>query len=312
MSTAGEQERLTFDLPVTLPADGTGEAAFVPALWATRRIGELLERIDLDGENPELVEELVTLSTRYGILTPYTAFLAEEDVALDEVAENRASARRNLNMGLNVTGGALGVRQRAGNQALRQSDRAADSSAATSRAATSTARRLGRRRAGRGRARRRIWAAAGSAGSEQPPAPLRRRGGRRRASGELVDELTPTLAAPADARLTERAEQVFEEERYGRVTVLPDGTRVPAARVQRVAGRSLFFKNGRWEDSTLTEGQRAAEPTKIEQFSDAYFDLAKEAGDALAPLLALTEPTLVRIGDEAYLITPPEVEGGES
>ena len=96
-STAGGGERLSFTLPVTLPADSDEAAAFLPALWATRRIGELLDRIDLDGENPELVEELVTLSTRYGILTPYTAFLAEENVELEALAENRESARRNLN-----------------------------------------------------------------------------------------------------------------------------------------------------------------------------------------------------------------------
>ncbi len=95
-STAGDGEPLTFKLPITLPKDSDDAAAFLPALWATRRIGELLNRIDLDGENHELVDELVALSTRYGILTPYTAFLAEEDVALDAVAANRGVVRGNL------------------------------------------------------------------------------------------------------------------------------------------------------------------------------------------------------------------------
>ncbi|WP_171190016.1 VIT and vWA domain-containing protein, partial [Alienimonas chondri] len=125
-STGSDGEELSFSLPVTLPADSDDSADFLPALWATRRIGELLDRIDLDGENPELVEELVALSTRYGILTPYTAFLAEEEVRLDALALNRGMARRRLNESLARTDGAFGISQRAGKQAFKSSGRAAD------------------------------------------------------------------------------------------------------------------------------------------------------------------------------------------
>ena len=58
-------------------ADG-GEA-FIPRLWATRAIGHLMQQIRLRGEDPELVQSVVSLSTRYGIITPYTSFLIEED-----------------------------------------------------------------------------------------------------------------------------------------------------------------------------------------------------------------------------------------
>ena len=43
-----------------------------------RRIGEIIDEIDLKGKNDELVKELVGLSTKHGILTPYTSFLADE------------------------------------------------------------------------------------------------------------------------------------------------------------------------------------------------------------------------------------------
>ena len=57
----------------------SGGEAFIPRLWATRAIGHLMQQIRLDGENPELVQSIVNLSTRYGIITPYTSFLIEED-----------------------------------------------------------------------------------------------------------------------------------------------------------------------------------------------------------------------------------------
>jgi Ca-activated chloride channel family protein len=55
------------------------ERAFIPRLWATRKVGYLLNQIRLHGESRELVEEIVELAVRYGIVTPYTSFLVEED-----------------------------------------------------------------------------------------------------------------------------------------------------------------------------------------------------------------------------------------
>ena len=56
-----------------------GGEAFIPRLWATRAIGHLMQQIRLRGEDAELVQSIVALSTRYGIITPYTSFLIEED-----------------------------------------------------------------------------------------------------------------------------------------------------------------------------------------------------------------------------------------
>jgi Ca-activated chloride channel family protein len=57
-----------------------GGDAFVPRLWATRKVGYLLNQIRLHGESEELVQEIVDLAVRYGIMTPYTSFLVNEDV----------------------------------------------------------------------------------------------------------------------------------------------------------------------------------------------------------------------------------------
>jgi Ca-activated chloride channel family protein len=51
---------------------------FLPRLWATRRVGWLMEQIRTNGEQKELTDEIVDLGTRYGIVTPYTSYLAVE------------------------------------------------------------------------------------------------------------------------------------------------------------------------------------------------------------------------------------------
>ncbi len=56
----------------------SGGDDFIPRLWATRKIGYLLNQIRLNGETKEVVNEIVTLAVRYGIVTPYTSFLIDE------------------------------------------------------------------------------------------------------------------------------------------------------------------------------------------------------------------------------------------
>ena len=51
---------------------------FIPRLWAARKIGYLLTQIRLNGEKEEWISAVVSLSLRYGIITPYTSFLVEE------------------------------------------------------------------------------------------------------------------------------------------------------------------------------------------------------------------------------------------
>ena len=66
------------DLTFASDRQQSQNAAFIPRLWATRKVGYLLNQIRLNGENRELIDEVVDLSVRYGIITPYTSFLVEE------------------------------------------------------------------------------------------------------------------------------------------------------------------------------------------------------------------------------------------
>jgi len=69
------------------------ENDFITRLWATRRVGDLLEEIRMQGENSELKKEIVTLATQYGIVTPYTSYLVQEDDVRLSAAEAPAPMR---------------------------------------------------------------------------------------------------------------------------------------------------------------------------------------------------------------------------
>jgi len=73
----GEEQTFSYGGQV-LPAESR-EMDFLPRLWATRKIGYLLNQIRLYGTEQELVDEIVDLSLRYGVMTPYTSFLVEEE-----------------------------------------------------------------------------------------------------------------------------------------------------------------------------------------------------------------------------------------
>jgi Ca-activated chloride channel family protein len=73
----------------------TDDNEFLPRLWASRRVGWLIEQIRLNGEKKELRDEVVDLGTRYGIVTPYTSFLAT-DGTYNAAAPQDAVARREL------------------------------------------------------------------------------------------------------------------------------------------------------------------------------------------------------------------------
>ena len=55
-----------------------GGEAFVARLWATRKIGLLLAELRRRGPERELIDAIIELSKRYGIVTPYTSYLVVE------------------------------------------------------------------------------------------------------------------------------------------------------------------------------------------------------------------------------------------
>jgi Ca-activated chloride channel family protein len=122
-------EKESFDFPaklVKMSDDDTN--AFVAKLWATRRVGDIIDEIDLKGRNEELVNELVALATEHGILTPYTSFLADESSEVRDLALNRQRTLGEVEA-LSEISGRYGIAQREAKLSLQVAEQAPAASA---------------------------------------------------------------------------------------------------------------------------------------------------------------------------------------
>ena len=97
----------------------------IPRLWATRKIGYLLNEIRLNGPDQELIDQIVRLSIRFGIVTPYTSYLVTESMPLgieqqDRIAEETFNEMKSAPAAPSF--GQDAVEQAAGEGALRDAD----------------------------------------------------------------------------------------------------------------------------------------------------------------------------------------------
>lgn len=244
-------ERKVFKFSVEFAArSGDESKAFVEKLWAIRRVGDILEEIDLHGKNQELIDELTHLALKHGILTPYTSFFADENVSLHELTEARRQASLRLDA-LQAAEGASGFVQRLfrremrGAKILDQADLAF---------------RL------REMDLDRAFAGMGGAAAASPPA-----------------------GAPPAAR-GPSLEQEIAQAASGET-------------VRYVGNRVFYRRQGQWIDGTLKPEQQK-NPIRIKQLSNEYFELIRKYGREIAQYLVFDEPTIVNIGQQAYLIEP--------
>jgi hypothetical protein len=123
-------QKQDFVTDVNFTADDTSNA-FIPRLWATRRVGWLLDEIRMHGESKELKDEVVRLARAHGIVTPYTAFLIMEDEQrrgvplssqnLRELSEDRGVALKAKDFYDSTNAEALDPRMRSGSRAVTNS-----------------------------------------------------------------------------------------------------------------------------------------------------------------------------------------------
>ncbi|OGN90184.1 MAG: hypothetical protein A2Y88_09420 [Chloroflexi bacterium RBG_13_48_10] len=86
----GERQTFIFsDQEFEKQSQANSIQAAIPRLWATRKIGYLLNQIRLQGANQEIIDQIVRLSIRYGIVTPYTSYLVTEEAPLGEAEQQR-------------------------------------------------------------------------------------------------------------------------------------------------------------------------------------------------------------------------------
>jgi Ca-activated chloride channel family protein len=86
----GEKQTFTFsEQDFEKESTANSVQASIPRLWATRKIGYLLNEIRLRGANQEIIDQIVRLSIRYGIVTPYTSYLVTEEAPLGAAEQQR-------------------------------------------------------------------------------------------------------------------------------------------------------------------------------------------------------------------------------
>ena len=219
-----------------------GEASdheFIPRLWATRRVGYLLDEIRLHGDNKELRDEVTELARKYGIVTPYTTYLITEDERKREVTQNfrtlrleerDEAAKQQLSFYYDSLGreksGDLGVAGAQATELLKRADKPSIAALGADQAA---------RRA-------------------MPSAPQSASG------GVTARSRIYSLNAPGQASVGRELKQVNESEN---------------AETRFVNGRT-FYRNGEsWLDSDVQKA-KTAEPIKIQFGSTEYFELLRK------------------------------------
>ncbi len=80
-----EETKVLLGFEADFPGSTTAHD-FVPRLWASVKIGYLLEQMRLHGETKELKDEIVRLSKTYGIMTELTSWLVLEDKSIHTAA----------------------------------------------------------------------------------------------------------------------------------------------------------------------------------------------------------------------------------
>lgn len=270
-------------------SDATRRNQFVETLWVTRRIGEIIDELDLKGQNKELVNELVALSLKHGIMTPYTSFLADENLSLHDRSGLMSEAESRSEQGLSVAYGSEGFLQRSYKSQLKAAIR--PRSDALSGAAEEVGNALDSGSP----------ALAGSGG--RPVGPNRR---ARMSSSGLASRLGgfPVGGGGLGGSGLEQNESKSDAKDS-------DESKVTATqRIRHIGIKTFYWKNDEWQDSeygTLKEDAQK-DVVEVQQLSDEYFKLTNMNDGRYSKYLTFTEPVLIRVDGRNYRIVPPHEE----
>lgn len=108
----------SYAVTADFPDGARPENDFVAALWAARRVGELLKELRLEGRDEARIREVIDLSRRFGIVTEYTRFIADAGGVVD-AHEAMQTATDLLNTANSQQSGGWAVRQADNEKALR-------------------------------------------------------------------------------------------------------------------------------------------------------------------------------------------------
>jgi Ca-activated chloride channel family protein len=253
LSGRSTRERRSFAYENLRFPSNSEENDFLPRLWATRRVGWLMEQIRSNGEARELRDEVVDLGTRYGIVTPYTSYLALEPGAV--VQAEAVTITSDAQVG-NIPPGnrrVLSTRQRGG--AATKSRTAAPMSGAGGGAPGSVSAPV----------------------EAAPPMP-------QATPAPLPMPTTGATAVRDSKRERARQESVRAEEE-------DDRSAAASGVMRKVAGKTFYLRDGVWTDADFKADTNLPETTLVFG-SDAYFELLKRERK-LAEFFALGERVVV-------------------
>ncbi len=256
----GEAKRFAYD--VVFPG-ASSEHDFIPRLWATRRVGYLLDEIRLRGESKELKDEVTELARKYAIVTPYTAYLIIEDEERRKVPANLQSMRRSATTDqLGLSGAQASTRYY-----KLQTDKAGDGAVASSRSFNSLK-------------QANTPGEAISVGNADV----------YRADNVLSFSTAAGFSAGGGAGSTA---SVLKNESQARQT----------QEQGRFTGGKTFFRNGeKWIDSDVQNQKQDAQRARVQFGSKEYFDLVTKQPQTKS-WLALGANVEFTIGDTVYEVT---------
>jgi Ca-activated chloride channel family protein len=303
---AGENKDFTTDVNFT---DNDTKNDFIPRLWATRRVGWLLDEIRRNGETKEIKDEVVRLARQHGIVTPYTAYLILEDearrgvpVAVRTFRELEADApAREFAKALYDTTAEAGR-----NTTLQAGDVAVANSAnidalKRGQSVQQAGQDFALDKGGRYAVNRGAGGGAGG-GATFDPASASAAGAAPGAAGAPAAAAKPELYTRADGSLALRGGAVSQPTTLSGEALAQGRARgyrsnSNYANQARVIRGKAFYQNGAtWTDAEAQE-KTQLKKREVKFNSDEYFALLKTHPDAAAWLALGNEVDLV-IGDE--------------
>lgn len=256
------KDKKTITHEVTFPKNSS-EHDFIPRLWAMRRVGWLMDEIRLRGENAELRDEVTDLARRYGIVTPYTAYLILEDEkqrGVPATAQTQSAFRQDA------------LAQDAAKDAWRRNKEDRSGSFAVSGARMNQALRgqaVVSEALNQNRAEAPV-AASPAVLTVAPPAP------GSRASG--------TVSVPAKSIHDPSSSSDYTQQ-------------------NRYAGGRAFYQNGPvWTDSLVQKQNAQSRRVQLQFASKEYFDLMQKHPE-VKPWLALGNRVQFVLADTVYEVT---------
>ncbi|MCW5821976.1 MAG: VWA domain-containing protein [Cyanobacteria bacterium TGS_CYA1] len=271
-----------FQFPLSFPEKEL-QANYLPRLWAMRRVGHLTEVAKENGNTQEIVDEIMALSRKHGIVTAYSSYLVTEPtgtamvnnrpqpVPMPMEASARGGFARRSFVGSPTGAGAAG--------SAKSSRIAFAQAAAPSLPSTS----MGR-------------ATASQASDNMYMASDERR--KDAGARQLLSMMADKEETGEKAVLFKKVQSKLKTDTY----VEGDGSSISETKI--VDDKTFRLKNGSWVDDALAVFKGKTE--KVEFASKRYFDLLKEY-PGIAKYLAVGKSVTLVFKGTCFKIT-----GGEA